>query len=128
MCARQRVDPNEDYSRAGQQLAEIRKQSGLTLEEVERESRALAQERNNQLYVVTKGRLSQIEASKSSLPSIYKLASLSKIYSLRYAELLRLYGIETEGAETEEEEAAQPARDKDCIPEITEIPLGLTDH
>jgi transcriptional regulator with XRE-family HTH domain len=39
--------------------------------------------------------LSQIENS-NSLPSLYKLASLSEIYRVPYAALLRVYGIETE--------------------------------
>ncbi|MFQ5723338.1 MAG: helix-turn-helix domain-containing protein [Terriglobia bacterium] len=76
----------------GYHLRELREKTGLTLKEVEARSRHIAQERQNRDYLVTAGRLSQIENS-NSLPSLYKLASLSQIYNTPYTYLLSLYGI-----------------------------------
>ena len=78
----------------GQHLREIREKLNLTLRDVEAQSRRIAEGRQNTEYLFTAGRLSQVENS-SSLPSLYKLASLSEIYQIRYPELLRFYGIET---------------------------------
>lgn len=78
----------------GARLREVRERLGLTLREVETRSRRIAQVRENVEYRITTGRLSHVENS-NSLPSLYKLASLSEIYSTPYADLLRLYGIET---------------------------------
>ncbi len=78
----------------GTRLREVRERLGLTLREVETRSRRIAQVRENVEYRITTGRLSHVENS-NSLPSLYKLASLSEIYSTPYADLLRLYGIET---------------------------------
>ena len=78
----------------GERLREIRERLGLTLREVEALSRRIAQEREDPGYVFTAGRLSQVE-NTNTLPSAYKLATLSEIYRTPYAELLRLYGVET---------------------------------
>lgn len=77
----------------GQRLREIREALGLTLRDVETQSRHIAEARQNIDYLFSAGRLSQVENSNST-PSLYKLASLSKIYHLHYDELLRLYGVE----------------------------------
>ncbi len=78
----------------GQHLREIREKLSLTLREVETQSRRIAEGRQNTEYLFTAGRLSQVENS-NSLPSLFKLASLSEIYQISYPELLRFYGIET---------------------------------
>ena len=80
---------------AGRRLREIREKLRLTLKDVETHSREIAEARQSFEYLFTAGRLSQVENS-SSLPSLYKLASLSEIYRVPYAELLRIYGIETD--------------------------------
>ncbi len=77
----------------GQGLREIREKLGLTLAEVEKLGRRIAETRQNPEYLFTAARLCQVEQS-NSLPSIYKFASLSVIYQTPYAELLRIYGIE----------------------------------
>ena len=77
----------------GQGLRGLRQQRGLTLKEVETRSRAIAAEQQNPEYVFTAGRLSQVENS-NSLPSLYKLATLSQIYGVPYEELLRIYGVD----------------------------------
>jgi transcriptional regulator with XRE-family HTH domain len=78
----------------GHGLRQIREELGLTLKDVEAQSRQIAEACQNQEYLFTAGRLSQVENS-FSLPSLYKLASLSQIYQIAYRELLRLYGVDT---------------------------------
>lgn len=77
----------------GRGLRKIREKLGLTLEEVEKQSRRIAEARQNPVYLLSAGRLCQVEHSDSA-PSVYKFASLSVIYRTPYAELLRIYGIE----------------------------------
>ncbi len=77
----------------GKQLREIREKRSLTMKDVEEQSRRIAEARQNMEYLITSGRLSQIENS-NSLPSVYKFASLSEVYQVPYVELLRNYGIE----------------------------------
>ncbi len=79
----------------GQRLREIRENLKLTLKDVEAHSREIAARRQQPDYMVTAGRLSQIENS-NSLPSLYKLASLSEIYRTPYLELLSVFGIEAD--------------------------------
>lgn len=76
----------------GHGLRKIREQSRLTLKEVEKKSRRIAKSRRNTEYLITAGRLSQVEGS-NSLPSLYKVASLSEIYQISLADLLGIYGI-----------------------------------
>jgi len=78
----------------GRRLREIRERLQLTLKAVETHSRRIAAEHRNPQYLFTAGRLSQIENS-NSLPSIYKLASLSEIYHTPYLELLHWFEIDT---------------------------------
>lgn len=78
---------------AGEQLREIRGKRGLTLREVEAQSRDIATRRDNIQYLFTAARLSQVESSKS-LPSMYKLATLREVYDVPLTDLLKIYGIE----------------------------------
>ncbi len=65
----------------GQRLREIREKLGLTLRDVETQSRRIAETRQSIDYLFSAGRLSQVENSNST-PSLYKLATLSEIYHL----------------------------------------------
>jgi len=76
----------------GQELRELRRQRGLTLKDVEIRSRTIAESEENTEYIFTAGRLSQVENS-TSLPSLYKIATLSQVYGVSYGELLRIYGV-----------------------------------
>jgi len=93
------------YRPLGEHLREIREKSGLTMRDVETQSRRIGETHQNSEYLITTGRLSQIENS-DSVPSIYKFASLSEIYQVPLRELLQIYGIETA------EEPRQPPEDK----------------
>lgn len=79
-------------SRAGLKLKQIRERLNLTLRQVEEASLEIVDAERNSEYMVSIGRLNQIE-NDGSLPSIYKLYSLSVIYKISIEEALSLYGI-----------------------------------
>lgn len=81
----------------GEALRRLRESLDLTLKEVEARSRRIALARGQKEYILTAGRLSQVETSRST-PSIYKLASMSQIYQKAYQDLLRIYGVEFDPA------------------------------
>ncbi len=89
---------NNGIYQAGQRLRKIRQEHGLTLKDVEEQSRRIAEEMQVMGYLITAGRLSQVENS-NSLPSLYKLATLSFIYKLPRTEMFRIYGIDIPTAE-----------------------------
>ena len=89
---------NNRIYQAGQRLREIREKLGLTLRDVEEQSRRIVEEMQLFDYLITAGRLSIVENS-NSLPSLYKLATLSFIYKLPLTEMFRIYGIDIPNAE-----------------------------
>lgn len=72
--------------RPGDQLRELRNRLGVTTREVEELSRKLAERTGNQEYYISNEWLTQLE-NKDSVPSIYKLFSLSVIYRSTFADL-----------------------------------------
>jgi transcriptional regulator with XRE-family HTH domain len=78
--------------RPGDQLREIRNRLGVTTREVEDLSRKIAQESANEDYYISNAWLTQLE-NKNSVPSIFKLFSLSVIYRLKFTNLLAIFGI-----------------------------------
>lgn len=95
-------------ARAGQKLRQTRERLNLTLRAVEEASLEIADAEGSSEYVVSTGRLNQIE-NDGSLPSIYKLYSLAVIYRLGMEEVLELYGIRT-GKMEEHRSRTQQAR------------------
>jgi transcriptional regulator with XRE-family HTH domain len=77
---------------AGHKLRQIRERLNLTLRAVEEASLKMADAERNSEYMVSTGRLNQIE-NDGSLPSIYKLCSIASIYHMCIEEVLGLYGI-----------------------------------
>ncbi len=88
------ADPS-DRTRPGEQLKEARMRLGITTREVEDYSRTIAEGEGDEDFYISNAWLTQIE-NKHSVPSIYKLYSLSVIYRLNYTELLRVYGVDLE--------------------------------
>ena len=87
------IPPGPGASQAsGLRLKQIRERLNLTLRQVEEASVEIANAERNPEYIVSIGRLNQIE-NDGSLPSVYKLYSLAAIYRLSIEEALRLYGI-----------------------------------
>jgi transcriptional regulator with XRE-family HTH domain len=94
---------NADFPLAGRRLREIRDGLGMTLKNVEEQSRRIVALQQDSYYLITAGRLSQIENS-NTLPGLYKLATLSIIYKLPLTEMFRIYGVEIPSLEPVEEE------------------------
>jgi transcriptional regulator with XRE-family HTH domain len=65
----------------------------MSLREVEEQSRTISAKYQKRAYHVSQNALSAYERG-ASVPSIWKLSTLSEIYGLPYVELLRCYGIE----------------------------------
>ncbi len=89
---------NNGIYQAGQRLRKIREELGLTLKEVEKLSQCLAEKTQIMDYLITAGRVSRVENS-NTLPSLYKLATLSFIYKLPLTEMFRIYEIDIPTAE-----------------------------
>src|ERR1700691_5154345 len=79
--------------RPGEQLREIRNRLGVTTREVEEFSRTIAEDRLNEEFYISNAWLTQLE-NKNSVPSIYKLYSMSVIYRTKFNDLLTVFGID----------------------------------
>ena len=79
--------------RPGEQIRELRNRLGVTTREVEEFSRTIAEDRQNEEFYISNAWLTQLE-NKNSIPSIYKLYSLSVIYRTRFSDLLLIFGID----------------------------------
>jgi hypothetical protein len=65
----------------------------MTTREVEDFSRTISEDRKNEEYYISNAWLTQLENS-SSVPSIYKLFSLSVIYRVKFNDLLSVFGVD----------------------------------
>ncbi|MGA3195804.1 MAG: helix-turn-helix transcriptional regulator [Terriglobales bacterium] len=92
---------------AGEDLRKIRDRLGLTMRHVESASAMISERHGSEEYQIPPSRLSDIE-TKGVVPSIYRLYSLAAIYHREVPELLRLYGIDTNGVSSDWE-VSQPA-------------------
>ena len=81
--------------RAGERLKELRSHLGITTRDVTELSQKLAQLEGNLEFQISNAWLTEIENS-DSIPSIYKLYSLSVIYHLPLGDLLKLYGVDVQ--------------------------------
>src|ERR1700678_3864138 len=79
--------------RPGEQLRELRNRLGVTTREVEEFSRTIAEDCQNEEFYISNAWLTQLE-NKNSIPSIYKLYSLSVIYRTKFNDLLTVFGID----------------------------------
>jgi transcriptional regulator with XRE-family HTH domain len=79
----------------GDRLRELRHRLGITTREVEELSRRIAEDRGNEEFSISNAWLTQLE-NKDSVPSIYKLFTLSVIYRAKFVDLLSIFGVELE--------------------------------
>ncbi|MGA8367251.1 MAG: hypothetical protein ACLQMT_04025 [Candidatus Acidiferrales bacterium] len=79
--------------RPGEHLRELRNRLGVTTREVEEFTRMIAEDRQNEEFYISNAWLTQLE-NKNSIPSIFKLYSLSVIYRTRFNDLLAVFGID----------------------------------
>jgi transcriptional regulator with XRE-family HTH domain len=81
--------------RPGEQLKEIRNRLGVTTREVEELSRKIALQSGNEEFSISNAWLTQVE-NGNSVPSIYKIFSLSAIYRTRFSDVLRIFNVDTD--------------------------------
>src|SRR5260370_28313953 len=78
---------------AGEQLKELRTRLGMTTRDVEEFSRRIAEEESKEDFHLSNAWLTQLE-NTASVPSIYKLYSLSVIFRKSYADLLSVFVVD----------------------------------
>src|ERR1700688_5238696 len=76
-----------------EKLKDIRSRLGITTREVADLSQKIAEKEGNPEFHISNAWLTQVENS-DSVPSIFKLYSLSSIYRVKFTDLLRLYGVD----------------------------------
>lgn len=76
-----------------EQLKNIRFRLGITTRDVAEFSHKIAEAEGNGEFHISNAWLTQIENS-DSVPSIFKLYSLSAIYRIKFSDLLLLYGVD----------------------------------
>src|SRR5260370_5651172 len=76
-----------------EELKEIRSRLGITTRDVAEFSQKIAETEGNPEFHISNAWLTQVENS-DSVPSIFKLYSLSSIYRIKFTDLLRLYGVD----------------------------------
>ncbi len=99
-------------TRPGDQLKELRNRLGVTTREVEDLSRKIAEDCNNEEFYISNAWLSQLE-NTLSVPSIYKLFSLSVIYRTKFVDLMRIFGVDLE--KTASYQAALPLQNTHLV-------------
>jgi len=81
---------------ASHKLRALRHSSNVTIREVELESRRIAEAKGDKRFYISNTRLNQLENDPLSEPSIWKLFSLSAIYSVSITELMRVYDVDAD--------------------------------
>jgi transcriptional regulator with XRE-family HTH domain len=76
----------------GEKLKRLRESLGMTLRDVEQRSEDMAADKNDPVYVLSKGWLTEIENGEH-IPSLFKLYSLSAIYCRSWAYLNSLFNL-----------------------------------
>ena len=76
-----------------EQLKDIRFRLGITTRDVAEFSQRIAEAEGNPEFHISNAWLTQVENS-DSVPSIFKLYSLSAIYRVKFTDLLLLYGVD----------------------------------
>lgn len=77
----------------GQKLQEIRYRLGVTTRDVTEHSQKIAEAEANPEFHISNAWLTQVENSES-VPSIFKLYSLSAIYRVKFTDLLMVFGVD----------------------------------
>jgi transcriptional regulator with XRE-family HTH domain len=76
----------------GERFRHLRTRLGITTRDVSKLSRKIAEDESNAEFRISNSWLIQLENS-NSVPSIYKLFSLSSIYGIKFNDLLAMCGI-----------------------------------
>jgi transcriptional regulator with XRE-family HTH domain len=84
--------PDHSMERPGEKLKRVREKLQLTYRDVERASQQIAARRSNDEFAIALSRLADIE-NKGTVPTIFRLYSLTAIYRLDLCEVLVWYGV-----------------------------------
>jgi transcriptional regulator with XRE-family HTH domain len=87
-----RGEESERMHEAGRNLRKLREQLRLKYRDIEEASHKIATEYGNQEFAIRLSRLADIE-NKGTVPSIYRLYSLSAIYGMDFSTVLQWYGV-----------------------------------
>ena len=85
------MDATGPIERAGVKLKRFRERAGLTLREVEAESRRLADQKRNRDFFISRGWLNNIE-NGTYKPSLFKLYTLGAIYHVHWSTIFSFFG------------------------------------
>lgn len=77
----------------GDKLKKLRTSRHISVRQVEKASRRIAEAKNDKRFFISNSWLIQLEA-EASVPSICKLFSLSVIYGLPFSNLINIYGVD----------------------------------
>jgi transcriptional regulator with XRE-family HTH domain len=94
--------------RPAERLKEIRGRLGITTREVAEESQTIAEREGNSEYYISNAWLTQLENSES-VPSIFKVFSLSAIYRVPFRDLVLIFGVNLDNIG--KHQLASPPRD-----------------
>lgn len=108
----------------GEQLKGIRLRLGITTREVEELSRKIADAESSPEFYISNAWLTQVENTES-IPSIYKVFSLSVIYRTKYTDLLKLFGIDLEKI-SKHEWLAAPEKTHLATLEVYDVDRAIT--
>src|SRR5438552_17616809 len=92
---RERLSEDHNMERPGDRLKRVRERLKLTYRDVEKASHQIALRRGSEEFAIALSRLADME-NKQTVPSIYRIYSLSAIYRLDVREVLRWYGVPLE--------------------------------
>ncbi|HXB67010.1 MAG TPA: hypothetical protein VNY05_02135 [Candidatus Acidoferrales bacterium] len=81
--------------RPGEKLKRLRNRLKLTYRDVEKASQQIAARRGNDEFAIALSRLADIE-NQQTVPTIYRIYTLSVIYRIDYLEVLHWYGVPVE--------------------------------
>ncbi len=88
-------------------LKDIRFKLGITTRDVAEFSQKIAEAESNPEFQISNAWLTQIENS-DSVPSIFKLYTLSSIYRVKFTDMLRLYGVDLHNLSLHQVESPLP--------------------
>src|SRR5260370_40615005 len=91
-----------------EELKEIRSRLGITTRDVADFSQKIAETEGNPEFHISNAWLTQ-EENSDSVPSIFKLYSLSSIYRIKFTDLLRVYGLDLQHLNLHQIDSPLPA-------------------
>ena len=117
--------------RPGEKLRQVRERLKLTYRDVVEASQEIARRRDSEEFTIALSRLADIE-NKGTLPTIYRLYSLSAIYRLDWKEVLKWYGvpvdlIPSDGIQIRLDQTHQIHYSADAVVAAPQVPEGEMD-